>query len=105
MHLQENGFNVVVEDMPNSELAEIKTRYGIAPQYRSCHTAEVDGYFVEGHVPADVIQQMLTEAPDIDGLVLPGMPIGSPGMDGPQQGPLEILAFTGTAGVTLYAQR
>jgi len=61
----------------------VKTRVGVPVGKGSCHTAEVDGYFVEGHVPAEDIRRLLAERPDAKGLVLPGMPPGSPGMDMP----------------------
>ena len=93
VHLRENGFNVIEKDLPDVELAELKAENGIAPQYRSCHTAFVGDYFVEGHVPAEVIHDLLADQPDIRGLALPGMPSGSPGMDGPKRAPFEILSF------------
>lgn len=91
--------------MSNNALAELKKDFGITDELASCHTAEVGGYIIEGHVPADVIDQLLTEKPDIVGLALPGMPPGSPGMGGDSQGELEILAFDQQGRVWVYATR
>lgn len=75
------GFRVEVHDVDN--LDPIKTRLGIPAGKGSCHTAEIGGYFVEGHVPAQDIKRLLAERPNAKGLVLPGMPLGSPGMETP----------------------
>lgn len=80
-HLRDAGMSVVVHN--HDDLGPIKQRLGIPYGKGSCHTAEVAGYFVEGHVPAIDIRRMLTEKPKIKGLVLPGMPLGSPGMEVP----------------------
>lgn len=78
-HLRAHGFPVEVHDVDNLE--PLKERVGVPPAMGSCHTAEVGGYFVEGHVPAADIQRLLAEKPDAKGLTVPGMPIGSPGME------------------------
>jgi len=78
-HLRQNGFRVEAHDVDN--LSPIKERVGIPFGRGSCHTAEVGGYFVEGHVPASDIRRLLTERPDAKGLTVPGMPVGSPGME------------------------
>ena len=75
------GFDVQVHDVDN--LDPIKTQVGIPVGKGSCHTAQVGGYFIEGHVPAEDIERLLTERPDAKGLVLPGMPPGAPGMEVP----------------------
>lgn len=80
-HLERAGFDVEVVNSDN--LAAIKERVGIPYGMGSCHTAEVDGYFVEGHVPAADIQRLLRERPAAKGLTVPGMPAGSPGMEVP----------------------
>jgi hypothetical protein len=80
-HLQTAGFAVQVNDMEN--LTPIKERVGVPFGMGSCHTAEVDGYFIEGHVPADDIKLLLRERPQAKGLTVPGMPAGSPGMEVP----------------------
>ena len=80
-HLEQAGFTTEVHNM--NDLGAIKERVGIPYGMGSCHTAEVDGYFVEGHVPAEDIKRLLHERPDAKGLVVPGMPAGSPGMEVP----------------------
>jgi len=102
VHLQENGYNVEKVDVTNDELSSIKEELGIAPTLASCHTAEIEGYIIEGHVPSDVIETLLEEQPDVAGLAVPGMPQGSPGMSGDLEGPLEILAFDQDSEVWVY---
>ena len=80
-HLQSNGFLVQVIDTGN---VAARKRLGMPDQLGSCHTARVGGYVIEGHVPAADILRLLREKPDALGLAVPGMPIGSPGMDGPE---------------------
>lgn len=80
-HMQLAGFPVEVRNV--DDVTPVKERLGIPLGKGSCHTAEVGGYFVEGHVPADDIKRLLAETPDAKGLVLPGMPAGSPGMETP----------------------
>lgn len=82
-HMRDNGFTVEVRDHADAELSAIKARLGVPAQGQSCHTAEVGGYVVEGHVPAADVKRLLDEAPAARGLVLPGMPAGSPGMEMP----------------------
>ena len=81
VHLQENGFNVEMTDVPN--VLPLKRRAGIPPALSSCHTAIVGDYVIEGHVPAADIVRLLDERPRVAGLAVPGMPIGSPGMEVP----------------------
>ena len=78
-HLETNGFAVKVHDTGNTA---IRARLGVDPKYGSCHTALVQGYAIEGHVPAREIHRLLQEKPQALGLSVPGMPVGSPGMDG-----------------------
>jgi len=80
-HLENNGFEARVHDTGN---AEVRKRLGIPLEYGSCHTAVVDGYALEGHVPVREILRLLEERPNAIGLAVPAMPIGSPGMDGPE---------------------
>ncbi len=91
-HLQDNGFKVVARD--TNDVAAIKMQHGVTPELASCHTALVDGYVLEGHVPATDVKAMLKQRPQITGLSVPGMPIGSPGMeqDGITQ-PYDVVAF------------
>lgn len=79
-HLQSSGFSVTVHDEGNTS---VRARLRIAARYGSCHTATVGGYAIEGHVPARDIRRLLAERPQAIGLAVPGMPLGSPGMDGP----------------------
>jgi hypothetical protein len=78
-HLREHGFRVEVMD--HDDLGPVRARLGVPFAKGSCHTGEIDGYMVEGHVPASDIRRLLAERPKAKGLVLPGMPIGSPGME------------------------
>ena len=91
-HLRASGFTVKVNDVGN---AGARRRLGIPQQLGSCHTGEVGGYAVEGHVPAREILRLLQERPAAAGIAVPGMPIGSPGMDGPAYGnrrdPYDVL--------------
>jgi hypothetical protein len=80
-HLRAQGFRVDVRD--HDDLVAVKQRLGVPMDKASCHTAEVGGYIVEGHVPAEDIKRLLAEKPKARGLFLPGMPLGSPGMEVP----------------------
>lgn len=82
-HIQSAGFDVQVLDTGNTAA---RARLGIPQKYGSCHTAQIGGYAIEGHVPASDIQRLLREAPRAIGLAAPGMPVGAPGMDGPAYG-------------------
>ncbi len=82
-HMQSNGFSVKVHDTGNNA---VRARLGLPPKLGSCHTALVGGYLVEGHVPASDVRALLQQKPKALGLAVPGMPIGSPGMDGPAYG-------------------
>ena len=82
-HMEKNGFRVRAHETGNNA---IRARLGLAQQYASCHTALVGGYVIEGHVPASDVKRLLGERPRALGLAVPGMPIGSPGMDGPVYG-------------------
>lgn len=106
VHLQENGYDVETIEVSVPELRVMKEEVGVPLPLAGCHTAEIGGYIIEGHVPADVIDQLLAERPDdLIGLALPGMPPGSPGMGGTAQGPLEILAFNASGETWVYARR
>lgn len=98
-YLEKNGFKVKVESVSNLE--PVKDKYGIPSSLRSCHTALIDGYIVEGHVPIEAINKLLTEKPKIKGIALPGMPAGSPGMGGLKQAPFEIFSF-GEKGISKF---
>lgn len=80
-HMREAGFQVQVQD--HEDMGPIKERVGVPYAKGSCHTAEIDGYFIEGHVPAADVKRLLAERPEARGLTVPGMPAGSPGMEMP----------------------
>jgi hypothetical protein len=104
----ENGFAVDIEDV--QDLAAVKAQRQVPPDLQSCHTAIVDGYIIEGHVPVAEINRLLSERPDISGIAVPGMPIGSPGMEvqdagvptGPQ--PFEVIAWTKDGQTQVFAR-
>jgi len=80
-HMRANGFKVEAENMAMGQLSRVKADAGIKPELASCHTAHVAGYTIEGHVPAADVEKLLRQKPDAIGLTVPGMPIGSPGME------------------------
>lgn len=102
-HLRQAGFTVDVVE--TSAINRVKARLGVPNDLASCHTAEIDGYIVEGHVPAASIKRLLDERPAAKGLAVPGMPIGSPGMEVPDTPPDEytVMLF-GPSGQQPYAR-
>ncbi|MXX54692.1 MAG: DUF411 domain-containing protein [Gemmatimonadetes bacterium] len=90
-HLEEAGFTVRAENV--MDMAAVKYREGVPMDLSSCHTAIIGDYVFEGHIPAGVIRDFLDEAPDLAGLAVPGMPIGSPGMEGPNPTAYDVIAF------------
>jgi hypothetical protein len=90
-HVRAAGFAAEVHDV--EDLAAIKRLAGVPDRLGSCHTASVSGYAIEGHVPADVIRRLLDERPAVRGLAVPGMPVGSPGMEGPSPEPYTVYSF------------
>jgi hypothetical protein len=104
-HLQANGFKVQKKDVFGKQFTDVKSKYGVPQRLYSCHTAVIDDYVIEGHVPADLIKRMLKERPSIVGLAVPGMPVGSPGMEGPKPEPYEVLTFDKQGRTTVYARR
>ncbi len=102
-HLEANGFTVRAVNM--DDLSEVKATSGVPSPLTACHTGIVDGYVVEGHVPADLIKKMLAERPNIAGLAVPGMPMGSPGMEGGGKDPYEVIAFARGGATSVYAKR
>jgi hypothetical protein len=87
------------------DLSEVKVRYQVPPDLQSCHTAIVDGYIIEGHVPATDIDRLLAERPEIAGLAVPGMPVGAPGMviQGMEPEPYDVLAFDKQGATSKFA--
>ncbi len=104
-HLLSNGFDVVTVDVDFNELDALKVQHGVPAELFSCHTALVDGYVIEGHVPADLIDALLSERPDIIGLGVAGMPAGSPGMGSGDPVPYDVVAFTEDGETWVYASR
>jgi hypothetical protein len=105
-HLRKAGFTVVPQD--TNDVDGIKFKHGVPATLQSCHTALVDGYVIEGHVPADVIDRLLRERPKVVGLAVPGMPAGSPGMDVPAGQKAErydVYAFDARGNKTVFASR
>jgi len=101
-HLQSHGFTTEVFDV--EDLTPVKSHYGVSPKLQSCHTAVVNGYVIEGHVPAQDIKRLLEERPEATGLTVPGMPIGSPGMEqGDHQEAYAVLLF-GENGISIFSQ-
>lgn len=103
-YLRDNGFEVNAINVPSTQ--PTRERVGVPERLGSCHTAVVGEYWVEGHVPADLIQQLLAEEPnDIRGIAAPGMPMGSPGMEGPNPVEYQVLAYHSDGTTTVYATR
>ena len=101
-HLREHGYSIQTNELSDSQLESIKDKYGVPQSLRTCHTAIVEGYVIEGHVPAELIQRLLKEKPAFAGLGVPGMPVGSPGMYGPKPQPYDVFSFDKKGRVTLY---
>ena len=101
--LRDAGFQVEVNDVDN--LNSVKQRVGLPYGMGSCHTAEVDGYFVEGHVPVDDIKRLLRERPQAKGIAVPGMPVGSPGMEVPsgQVQPYDVILVGADGKTSVYS--
>jgi hypothetical protein len=100
-HMRASGFSVA--SVLSDEMGAIKDRLGVPEAMRSCHTATVGGYVIEGHVPAADVKRLLREKPLVRGLAVPGMVAGSPGMEGAAAQPYATLAFDG-AGSRVYAR-
>ena len=100
-HMREHGFLVVAID--TADVTPIKDRLGVRPDHASCHTATVGGYVLEGHVPAADVRRLLAERPAVTGLAVPGMPMGSPGMEGPTRDAYDVVAFTRGGAAHVYA--
>jgi hypothetical protein len=104
-HLRANGF--AVNDQPVTDMEAVKRRHNVPLALSSCHTATVDGYVIEGHVPADLIDRLLAERPRVLGLTVPGMPVGSPGMEAPGHPAqrYEVLTFDAKGQAKVFATR
>ena len=104
-HMREQGFAVSEKNVSLVELNTAKNEAGLREEHKSCHTAYVDGYVVEGHVPAEDVRRLLTERPDAIGLAVPGMPFGSPGMGepGPDAEPYDVLLVRRDGSTEVYS--
>jgi hypothetical protein len=103
-HIKSHGFDVKAVDVEDIDL--VKKTYGVPPALASCHTSLVGGYIVEGHVPAEAVSRLLRERPAIAGITVPGMPVGSPGMEMPgRRDPYSIMSFDKTGKYTVYERR
>lgn len=102
-HLEKSGLTVEVHN--SYDMTKVKDQLGVPGHLRSCHTAIAGDYLIEGHVPADLISRALKEKPAIIGLAVPGMPMGSPGMEGPRKDDYAVLTFDQDGQVSVYAER
>lgn len=101
-HLRKHGFRVVAHD--TRDMATVKKNFGVKGDLHSCHTATVKGYVIEGHVPAADIARLLKQRPRIAGLAVPGMPVGSPGMEGPSAERYSVLSFDKSGATKVFAR-
>lgn len=104
-HLRGNGFNVTAHNV--DDLAAIKKTHRVPARLESCHTALVGGYVVEGHVPAEAIRRLLRDRPEVAGIAVPGMPVGTPGMEVPgvPRDPYDIVSFDKQGRFAVYESR
>lgn len=102
-HLRQAGFNVV--EKKRDDMSAIKSEYGVSDKLASCHTAIIDGYVIEGHVPAADVERLLSERPNVVGLTAPGMPMKSPGMQAVGKAPksYDVLAFSKDGTHTIFS--
>jgi hypothetical protein len=101
--MRKAGFTVQTHDM--DDVAPVKIEKGVPEGLRSCHTAVTGSYVFEGHVPADLVQKFLKGKPAHAGLAVPGMPVGSPGMEGGRKDAYDIVAFDTSGATSVYAKR
>jgi len=100
-HLIKHGYRVDAKDTP--DMTEVKRALGVPDALTACHTAVVNGYLIEGHVPAADIARLLKEKPKVAGLAVPGMPMGSPGMEGPRAQHYQVLSFDKAGKTKIFA--
>jgi hypothetical protein len=105
-HMAKNGIALEEKVMANKDLHRFKVHVGLRPDQAACHTATIDGYIIEGHVPADDVKRLLAETPDAIGLSVPGMPIGSPGMEMEgRKDPYDVLLIKKDGTTEVWAKR
>jgi hypothetical protein len=105
VHLENNGFKVEKKVVFGKAFNDLKRQHLVPESLRACHTALIGGYVVEGHVPADLIHKLLKERPAVIGLAVPGMPVGSPGMEGGKPEPYSVFTFDKDGKTMVYAKR
>ncbi|MHA1517573.1 MAG: DUF411 domain-containing protein [Alphaproteobacteria bacterium] len=105
-HLEANGFDVMAKNTSPGMLDRIKRQAGISEKLASCHTGIIDGYVVEGHVPAEDIKRLVKERPDAIGLTVPNMPLGSPGMEQPdgKREPYDVMLVKKDGSTVVFAR-
>jgi hypothetical protein len=99
-HMESSGFTVKTQNVANP--SDYREKYGIPQEFGSCHTAVVQGYALEGHVPATEIKRLLSEKPKAKGLAAPGMPMGSPGMEGAHKHPYDVMLVQSNGQTSVY---
>lgn len=100
-HMRKNGFSVEAHNLRN--MNPVKVEFGVPRNLQTCHTAKIGKYVIEGHVPASDIKRLLKEKQNVAGLAVPGMPMGSPGMEGPRKAPYDVLAFQSDGEVSVFS--
>lgn len=99
-HLEKNGFTVKAQNVANP--SDYRTKFGMPDELGSCHTGLIEGYALEGHVPAKEIKRLIAEKPKAKGLAVPAMPLGSPGMEGPRNDPYDVLLVKADGNYSVY---
>lgn len=103
-YLERSGFVVEARNVAMGDLMRAKLDAGLKPELAACHTARIEGYIVEGHVPVQEIRRLLNERPDAIGLAIPGMPLGSPGMETDKGEPYQVLLVHRDGSTEVFAQ-
>jgi hypothetical protein len=101
-HMEAAGFTVDARNV--TDIMSVKLDAGVPTPMSSCHTALIDGYVVEGHVPAEQVKGLLADRPEVAGIAVPGMPTGSPGMGGPNARPYQVYSFETDGSTAVYAE-
>ena len=100
-HMKQNGF--VIKDIQTEDMDAIKHQHGVPDSLQSCHTALVSGYWVEGHVPAEDVKKLLRDKPAVAGISVPGMPVGTPGMEmGPRKDPYAVVQLDKSGNTSVF---
>lgn len=104
-HMRSNGFAITLHNVEQAELEATKERFAVPANLRSCHTAQINGYIIEGHVPASDVRLLLSFAPPVAGLAVPDMPIGSPGMEmGEEMEAFATYTFDANGDIRVFAK-